>query len=318
MAIFYSSLRKTMMPIKVARRRIFMLTWLLRIALALIVLVAAILGHFASKLFGFEAGLFVLVLVFVGLQLAIPLGALFMSAPGFPAQAAHVTTGRKWLASVVETFAFWRTFVVLMPFEKYWMGEEKSLPFAPHATPILLIPGYGCNRALWFDLERALKAAGRPVMSLTFDAPFADIDQLARQVNTQIALARGQTGAGHVLLVGHSMGGLVARAQIAQHGGDGVAGLIALATPHRGSLLARLAYGPNARQMEPDNAWLAALNAKGSPVPVHAFWAGRDELVSPPESARLPGAAETCVPLAGHYSLLRHREVLKAILSASA
>ncbi len=56
--------------------------------------------------------------------------------------------------------------------------------------------------------------------------------------------------------------------------------------------------------MEPDSAWLAALNAKETPVPVHAFWAGRDEFVSPPDAARLPGAPETCAPLAGHLTVL--------------
>jgi hypothetical protein len=69
--------------------------------------------------------------------------------------------------------------------------------------------------------------------------------------------------------------------------------------------------------MEPDSAWLAALNAKESPVPVHAFWAGRDEIVSPPDSARLAGSPETCAPLAGHLTVMQQPEVLKKILSAS-
>jgi triacylglycerol lipase len=228
-----------------------------------------------------------------------------------------VTPARRWLASAAEIFAFWRAYVVMMPFEKYWMGEEKRLPFAPVDIPILLIPGYCCNRALWFDLARTLRAAGRKVTPVTLEPPFADIDQLSIQLEQHVARMRGQTGAERVLLVGHSMGGLVARALLSRNGGEGVAGLITLGTPHRGSLLARLAFGRNGRQMEPNSDWLTALNAKPCPVPVHAFWAGRDEFVSPPESARLPGVAETCVPLAGHFSLLRQRPAVAAILKAS-
>ncbi|MBB4196790.1 triacylglycerol lipase [Rhodoblastus sphagnicola] len=292
-----------------------MLTIILRIVLVLILVVAASLGHLTKMLFGFEAGLVVLLVCFFGLQTAIPLGALALSAPGFLRIAPPQ---RRWLASAREVLEFWRAFVLLMPFENFWMSEEKPLAHAPDDIPVVLIPGYACNRALWFDLKRDLEEAGRQVAAVTFAWPFADIDLLARQLEQRIALVREQTGATQVLLVGHSLGGLVARAYLARHGGAGVAGLITLATPHHGARLAKFAPGPCGRQMEAKSAWLAALNAQEPPVPVHAFWSGRDEFVSPPESARLPGAGETCAPLYGHYSVLRHPDVLKKVLSASA
>ncbi len=69
--------------------------------------------------------------------------------------------------------------------------------------------------------------------------PFADIDQLADALDQHIARVREQTGARKVLLVGHSMGGLIARARLARRGGDDVVGLITLATPHQGAELAK-------------------------------------------------------------------------------
>lgn len=62
-----------------------------------------------------------------------------------------------------------------------------------------------------------------------------------------------------LLLVGHSMGGLVARAYLRRYGELRVARLITLGTPHRGSLLAHLGIGRNARQMEPGSVWLREL-----------------------------------------------------------
>ncbi|PPQ38266.1 hypothetical protein CH337_07110 [Rhodoblastus acidophilus] len=305
-----------MTPIKMrAAWRYLMLTILLRVALVATLIVAAILGHLAKLLFGFDAGLLVLIGVLLGLQTAVPLGALGLSARGFLNVAPFE---RRWLASAREVFEFWRAFVVLMPFESFWMSEDKPLAPGKGDLPIVLVPGYACNRALWFDLKRDLEEAGRQVAAVTFAWPFADIDLLARQLDQHIARVREQTGAAEILLVGHSMGGLVARAWLARHGGAGVAGLITLATPHHGARLAKFAPGPNGRQMEPASPWLAALNAQEPPVPAHAFWSGRDEFISPPESARLSGAAETCAPLYGHYSLLRHPDVLQKLLSASA
>ncbi|MCW2273143.1 alpha/beta fold hydrolase [Rhodoblastus acidophilus] len=291
-----------------------MRTLLLRSAVVLILIVAAIAGHLTRLLFGFEAGLIVLLLVFVGLPAAIPSAAIAMNAPNFLNIGAPE---RRWLASAAEVYAFWRAFVVLMPFDTFWMGDEKVLPHAPDETPIVLVPGYCCNRGMWFEMARDLEAAGRKVAPLTLGWTFADIDELADELDQHIARVKEQTGAEKVLLVGHSKGGLVARARIARRGGDDVVGLVTLATPHHGTSFAKYGYGRSARQMEPDSPWLQALNAKETPVPVHAFWAGRDEFVSPPDAARLQGAPETCAPLAGHMSVIAQPEVLKKILAFS-
>ena len=73
---------------------------------------------------------------------------------------------------------------------------------------------------------------------------------------TRIDDVLAQTGADKLVLVGHSMGGLVCRDYLAIHGGDKVDRLITLATPHQGSQLAALGLGANAREMEPGSGWL--------------------------------------------------------------
>jgi triacylglycerol lipase len=292
-----------------------MLVWISRLFLVLTLFIAALLGHLAREAWGFGAGFLVLIVSLALLQTCFALVALALSAPEFLTQAPLT---RRLSASALEVFAFWRIFATLTPFEDFWMGRESTLPYAPDNVPVVLIPGYCCNRAMWFDLARDLSAAGRLVAPVNLEPPFADIDRLGQELGQHIARIREQTGAEKVLLVGHSMGGLAARAWLAQHGGEGVAGLITLATPHHGSRHAKLAFGRNARQMEWNSEWLGTLNTRTPPVPVHAFWAGRDEFDAPPHSACLSGAAETGLPLSGHYSLLWRREPRAAILRASA
>ena len=50
-----------------------------------------------------------------------------------------------------------------------------------------------------------------------------------------------------MVLIGHSMGGLVARACMRRYGAKGVAKLIALGSPHHGTRLARFGPGRNAQ-----------------------------------------------------------------------
>jgi triacylglycerol lipase len=217
-----------------------------------------------------------------------------------------------------EIAAFWLLFVVFQPFERLWMGREERLPPSPDATPVLLIPGYCCNRALWRSLRRKLRLAGRPVATVSLEPPFAGIDLLAEALALRIDWLLADTGARQVVLVGHSMGGLVARAYLWRRGAEHVAKLITIATPHHGTWLARLALGRNADEMAPGSGWLAALNSRDPGVPSHCFWSAGDEIVRPPDAARLAGAHETALTLPGHFTLLRAPEVLRAVLEQEA
>jgi triacylglycerol esterase/lipase EstA (alpha/beta hydrolase family) len=61
-------------------------------------------------------------------------------------------------------------------------------------------------------------------------------DQVAAKIDAVLAA----TGAAQVTVVGHSMGGLVARAYLAKHGGAKVRRVVTIGTPHHGSVFAYL------------------------------------------------------------------------------
>jgi triacylglycerol esterase/lipase EstA (alpha/beta hydrolase family) len=184
---------------------------------------------------------------------------------------------------------------------------------APAARPIVLIHGVLCNDGVWFALRRHLARAGiGPVYTLNYGPIVASAEHFASQLAARIAAVRAATGAEHVVLVGHSLGGLVARAYLRRFGGAYVSRLITVGTPHHGSMFAWLFPGWCLAQMRPGNAWLVTLNRdEGTlpPVPTTALWSRHDTMIAPQASAKLGGAENVALVGIGHNALLRDPQV---------
>ncbi len=179
---------------------------------------------------------------------------------------------------------------------------------ADDLPPVILVHGFLCNSGYWWWLRRYLGAAGfRRIYSVELEPLLVDIDELGDALAARVQEVRARTAASRVLLVGHSMGGLVIRAYL-RHPPHAAAvqGVVTLAAPHQGSKLAWLAIGRNGAQMRSDSVWLRVLAADEQsakrPSMVSIFsW--HDNLVAPHESAVLPGAAAVGVPEIGHLAV---------------
>jgi len=224
---------------------------------------------------------------------------------GLPRAAAIVLL--EWLAHLV-------LFVVVQPFERAWMGDDAP-PTGPGSVPVLLVHGYMCNRGTWWWIRRKLEAAGIAVATINLEPPGGSIDDHAGQLAARIEAICGATGAARVALVGHSMGGLVARAYLRKHGGGRVSRLVTLATPHHGTWVAYWGVGRNAREMEPQSAFIRALATAEPGVPALSIWTPTDNFVAPQDSSRLAGARERIVPASSHLALLFAPDVAKILLS---
>ena len=134
------------------------------------------------------------------------------------------------------------------------------------------------------------------------------VEPLARRIDEVLA----QSGATQLILVGHSMGGLVARAYLRRHGAARVKLLVTLGAPHGGSELARFGIGESARQMRPGSAWLAALGAP--PVDTLTVFSAHDNYVLPPVNLELPGAQRCTLAYLGHLAMLFSPRVAAALL----
>lgn len=218
-----------------------------------------------------------------------------------------------WSAAC-EWLAFMALFVFIQPFERWWMGGEPSAAARAGRPLVLLVHGYVCNRGLWWWLRRGLRADGIPVATVNLEPPFAGIDRLAEQLHDRIESLAAETGADLVILVGHSMGGLVARAYLRWHGAARVARLVTLGTPHKGTWLAHIGLGANAREMEPENDWMRRLAAaERAPVPMLCVWSAHDNFIMPQDGARLAGAREIVLPALGHLTMLFSPAILRIL-----
>lgn len=220
----------------------------------------------------------------------------------------------RWWSAGGECLALLVQFMVIAPFERWWMGADTVRPLPAGRLPVLLVHGYLCNRGLWWWLRRGLRADHFAVATLNLEPPLAGIDHFVGQLHQRIEALVAETGASRVALVTHSMGGLVARAYLQHHGTARVGKLVTIAAPHRGTEVARLGLGRNAREMQPGSIWLRRLNASAAPrLALAALWSRADEFVVPHDSGRLPGAAEHILPALGHIGLTWSAEVLRLL-----
>jgi triacylglycerol esterase/lipase EstA (alpha/beta hydrolase family) len=220
-----------------------------------------------------------------------------------------------------ELGAYIVIYTLYQPFEGLFTGADKAQASPHRRLPVLLLHGYVCNRGFMLPLRRYLHAHGISAYSHNLEPVYTGIDNYADALDRRIEEILAAAGAGKLVILAHSMGGLVARAYLRKHGARHVAKLITLGTPHHGAVTARLGAGENARQMVPGNAWLQRLNEEALALPVVSVFSYQDNVVSPQESSILAGAK--IVPLSGmgHVSMpfsRRVREVaLEEVLAAS-
>jgi triacylglycerol esterase/lipase EstA (alpha/beta hydrolase family) len=187
-----------------------------------------------------------------------------------------------------------------------WLIREPRPRPAP--APVLLLHGVLCNAGVWYGFRKHLVARGiGPVYTLSYGPPLASIERFADQVARKINAIVRATGAQRVAIVGHSMGGIVARAYLRRYGAAKVASLITFGAPHHGSVHASLFPGICLGQLRPGNAWLAELNRAEDAAPIVrtvSIWSWHDSMVAPQTSGRLRGAENVELVGVGHNALL--------------
>ncbi|MCU0264511.1 MAG: alpha/beta fold hydrolase [Actinomycetia bacterium] len=178
-------------------------------------------------------------------------------------------------------------------------------------TPILLVHGVTDNRSIFTVLRRGLRRKGfGRVTSVNYSQLSEDVRTVALRLSEVVEAICADTGYERVHVIGHSMGGLVARYYVQRLGGDQrVHTVVTLGTPHAGTFPARLVPHPVARQMRPHSDVLAELAepAPGCRTRFVSFWSDFDQMIIPKRSARLEHpdlmARNVFVRGVGHMSL---------------
>jgi triacylglycerol esterase/lipase EstA (alpha/beta hydrolase family) len=195
-----------------------------------------------------------------------------------------------------------------------WLMRDP--PPAPAAAPVLLLHGVLCNAGVMHPMKKYLVEHGiGPIYALSYGPPLASIDLFADQTAHKIDAILAATGAQQVIIVGHSMGGLVARAYLSRDGAAKVRRIITIGTPHHGSMHAYLFPGVALSQLRPGNAWLKRLSAatpRDGPRIV-SLWSWHDSMVAPQTSSVLERAENVALTGIGHNALLSDAGVWRRV-----
>jgi pimeloyl-ACP methyl ester carboxylesterase len=193
-------------------------------------------------------------------------------------------------------------------------------------TPILLVHGLVDNRSIFTLLRRSLirRGFGR-VWTMNYRIWTNDIRAAARQLAESVDGICAQTGYERIHVIGHSMGGLIARYYVQRLGGDSrVHTLVTLGTPHRGTRAARLFPRGVCQQLTPTSDVIAELAEPVAACQTRfvSFWSDIDAMVSPKQAARLEHPDLTTrnilVRGVGHMSLPIDRRIVREITATLA
>jgi triacylglycerol lipase len=130
-----------------------------------------------------------------------------------------------------------------------------------HDTPVALVHGYFHNRSGFDFLTRELRRRGfRWIHGMNYNPLGNSIPDLAERFGSYVEDLRAVSGSPRVHVVGHSLGGVIARWYVEQLGGHKVVDTcVTIGTPHRGTLAAYFGIGQCAKDMRPNSPVVKAL-----------------------------------------------------------
>jgi pimeloyl-ACP methyl ester carboxylesterase len=158
-------------------------------------------------------------------------------------------------------------------------------------TPILMVHGLVDNRSIFTVLRRTLRRRGfGRVITLNYSPFTSDVRHVAVRLQRLVEKTCEETGYERVHVIGHSLGGVVARYYVQRMGGDSrVHTLTTLGSPHSGTHAAWLLPQRLVAQLRPGSELMRELAApaKGCRTRFLAFWSDIDHLIVPQRNARV-------------------------------
>ena len=219
-------------------------------------------------------------------------------------------------AMVFEAFYF-PLIILLAPIGFLWKQRSSK----KGKRPILLVHGYANNSIVWVYYRWKLNRFGfGPLYTVNLRGLFRPISVYAEQIREVAALIEMETGIKELILIGHSMGGVVSFLYATKLAAPGkITDLITIGSPLKGTIVARFGVGPNARELQRDSKLLKEIKEDISfykEMRVYHVATKTDELVIPYTSEIIGGSSERRLILndVGHVSLLFSSRVLQQIV----
>lgn len=197
-----------------------------------------------------------------------------------------------------------------------WLAAPLHLDADDRRAPLLLVHGFLCNGAVWRSFARHLR--GRSHAAVSLEPTYRHFQQQLDDLHAAVVALCEASGHERVMLVGHSMGALLARAYAERHP-QRCAGVVCVAAPHHGTLLADWVYGVEAGPPSAQCRWLQEVNRRDGErigVPALNLWTADDNIVIPARSAQLAGTPERTLHGHGHLAAIAAASACPALLEA--
>jgi triacylglycerol esterase/lipase EstA (alpha/beta hydrolase family) len=225
-----------------------------------------------------------------------------------------------YIKSAVSDLILLIVVFVTFPIDLTKKEKRKSGPM-----PILLVHGYMHSSAAWLYVSYRLKKAGLgPIYTINLGSSSHTIEEYAAKIKEKANKITEQTGKHDLLLVGHSMGGLVC-AYYALHMAprNSIKGVITLGSPLEGTRMAFFGKGACAKQMRYQSYFTRKLTkniACSEQIRFAHIWSRVDLMIRPAISAMGDSPYSYCEEIegAGHLDFLYSPDAVSKVVAYAA
>jgi len=199
-----------------------------------------------------------------------------------------------------------------------FFGVPVLRPGARGPRPVLLLHGYAMGRANFVVLANRMALAGLgPLIGFEYWT-LGGVAPASAALASFVEELCARLGVAAVDLVGHSLGGVIARDYVTSGGGAArVANVITIGSPHGGTPFSRFGLGRTAVELGAGSAFVRELAARPAPASVRftAIWSRADGLVSSRAQAALAGAELIEFQDLGHLAMLASPRVAREVIA---
>lgn len=242
----------------------------------------------------------------VGIPLSVALGwrlSMVFSTFGM----SRAWRGQSFWGALRTTFGESLTTLYLYTLAQPLLALIPRLRIGGEGPVVVLVHGFVCNAGMWGPLQRHLQKRGfGRIYAVSLDPFYRSVPRSLAEFESKLSHILKREDAEQAVLIGHSMGGVLAR--VFRHRNCArVKACITIGAPHSGTELSRWVSRLENGPARPDMLWLKELNVLAHDdrrdEGVLNIWSRADNIVYPQSNAQLSHARDACLDGFGHLHL---------------